>query len=1534
MVNKSLPALPKGFSSSRGGRPDAEEFARRVCESIATYCQHIKTIEKVEPATLVATDSCGEIVFTCDLTALIPSITGDCVDLSDPLNIIINAPKVEGDFVSYDEQSKTYTVGSLSAAMLCEMLEAECPHLRTVTYNNNGELVFTNTAGVVTTIPLSSTVVDNQDGTFTFTQTDGSMARVLGQETITSLTVNPDGSATYINEAGALSTIPAPTFSRMQRLGQFLTHTAGDGIETVFDICDMVRNCAPTLTPGPLTNQYTFDDGFGNQTVIDVNELDMDVNGISVGGSIINFTTENGTTGQIDICAIVAANCNATMTGNADGSINFNDNAGNDFTIPAQTPETVTTLVVNPDGSLTYVNEQGTTTNVPAQAPETLTTMVANPDGSYTYTSENGSITTIAAENVTTLTQNANGSFTYVNELGAATVIPAAMVATLVENAGVLTFDNGNGTPVNFDLCAIIGANCPDSMVVNPDGSLTHTSINGTVVNVPAAVGETVTTLTQNPDGSFTYVNELGAVTNIPASAMETVTTLTLNPDGSVTYVSENGALTTVPAPLVSTLVENAGVLQFDNGSGVPVNFDICAIVEANCEDSLVVNADGSVTHTSIGGDVSIIPAPAADIVTTLTANPDGSYTYVNEVGTPTTLPAAAISMLTVNTNGTVTHDDGRGNTTQLQAPLNDSASDQIGTDGVSLNPLLDCDGNAINFLSDLIAKKIIGCDGQPWPGDGLGNQLAQDQIPRGHLDVFSLNEWNAVGDNVSIRFNFTNTGQVAIAAVDGLAITGAGAAIFDPADFPVMPGDTIQTRVEYFIQPDNVMFSDISSQPVGIITDVNGKIAYVTGNYESHSTAPSSSTYVATQAGNDFFGTPYSIGAALIETADGRITCIPNKPTPVTADAVDANRGFDLPGAIAYSVADNDVACSAGTTTYALIAGTETNVSAVVIDPNTGAYTANVTSGGAWSFEYQILCDGIFIDTAFEMGQGITANANDFDRGDDMPGAIAYSVADNDVACSDGVTTYALVAGSESNVTGVVITAATGAYTANVTAVGAWSFMYNILCDGQVIDTASEFGTGVAAPVTADAVDQDRGDSPAGAIAFNVSDNDTACSAGVTTYALVAGSETNVSSVSITAATGAYTANVDGAGAWEFEYNILCDGVVIDTAREFGNGITADAVNQNRGVETVGAIAHDVSENDVACSSGVTTYQLIGGTEANVTGVVINAATGAYTANIAAAGAWSFEYDILCDGVVFDSAAESGTGQAVAVTADAVDQDRGREAAGPIAHDVSDNDTACSSGVTTYELVAGSEVNVTAVAINAATGAYTANVSGNGDWEFEYNILCDGVVIDTAREFGEGCVEFDQTFTGAELFAGITLPDGTDINFIGSPPQTGPTLVVPVLQSPNVDGTEIHMQTLTDNDGSPRPITQQITASNPYQFQVFFRSLNGFPGIPIGPLGGVANVGEQNDYEQIVNITPAPVAVNPGATGTWDGTTLQSENGNDTADVTYPETTSASFTYNSEQTWYGGDPVPGVLASDFHGDNLYISSIRVFKEC
>lgn len=273
--------------------------------------------------------------------------------------------------------------------------------------NGNGTATYTSENGTVTTIPLGwTTITDNGNGSFTAIYPDGDTLTWF--ETTSTLQVNPDGTFTYTDE---------------------------DLNSTVVDVCVLQQTigCVPTVSNnGDFT--YTFNDGFGNTTIIDVNEIDFDVVDVTINGSVLYFTSQNGSQVTADICAIVAANCDATLVANMNGTWTHTSNSGTvtvfgpfvqsiinngDGSFTSNTTDgmqvtwwgAISTLVDNLDGTATYTDESGVMTTFNLG----WTTVTVNGDNSLTFNYPDGGFT-FWAETVTTISANPSGSYTYINE--------------------------------------------------------------------------------------------------------------------------------------------------------------------------------------------------------------------------------------------------------------------------------------------------------------------------------------------------------------------------------------------------------------------------------------------------------------------------------------------------------------------------------------------------------------------------------------------------------------------------------------------------------------------------------------------------------------------------------------------------------------------------------------------------------------------------------------------------------------------------------------------------------------------------------------------------------------------------------------------------------------------------------------------------------------------------------------------------------------------------------------------------------------
>lgn len=213
-------------------------------------------------------------------------------------------------------------------------------------------------------------------------------------------------------------------------------------------------------------------------------------------------------------------------------------------------------------------------------------------------------------ETVTTLTQtnpdpNGNATFTYTNE---------------------------DGVPVTVTFCA----RCP-SVSAGDNVSVTATiGDNGEVNYVVSAPAETVTSLVDNGDGTFTYTNESGEEETVSFCAKcptvvagtDNVTVDTqLGPNGETQFVVE-------VVETVTTLVDNGnGSFTYTNEDGekVTVKFcPVCPVVDAG---------DNTQVTTTFGPNGETIYTVDADndVLTSIGIDPEDPFSilYIDENGDP-----------------------------------------------------------------------------------------------------------------------------------------------------------------------------------------------------------------------------------------------------------------------------------------------------------------------------------------------------------------------------------------------------------------------------------------------------------------------------------------------------------------------------------------------------------------------------------------------------------------------------------------------------------------------------------------------------------------------------------------------------------------------------------------------------------------------------------------------------------------------------------------------------------------------------------
>ena len=319
------------------------------------------------------------------------------------------------------------------------------------------------------------------------------------------------------------------------------SYTPAGSAATVVDVCAVAEKCKPGLVAGPGASQYTFTDGYGKSTVIDVNELDFDIKSVEVAGSVLTFAAENGTSAQIDICEIVGNNCNASLTANADGSFTHVDNKGVSTNIPAPAEVAPNTST---DGSIT-VNGDDLSVNFPdAAAPVTVASAAGTVDVTATPTGYNVEVP------VQTPNTSTDGSIT-VNGDDLSVNFPDAMQPVTVASAAGTVDVTPTATGYNVEV--EIPAAVPNT---STDGSITVTgddlSVNFPTPAAPVTVASAAGTV--NVTATATGYNvEVPAQTQTPNTST----------DGSVTVDGDDLSVNFPPYTDAAgvALANNAAVL-------------------------------------------------------------------------------------------------------------------------------------------------------------------------------------------------------------------------------------------------------------------------------------------------------------------------------------------------------------------------------------------------------------------------------------------------------------------------------------------------------------------------------------------------------------------------------------------------------------------------------------------------------------------------------------------------------------------------------------------------------------------------------------------------------------------------------------------------------------------------------------------------------------------------------------------------------------------------------------------------------------
>jgi VCBS repeat-containing protein len=512
------------------------------------------------------------------------------------------------------------------------------------------------------------------------------------------LTVNADGSYTFVANAAAINALQSGTASDVFNV------TVNDGLggtaTTTLTINVSGANDTPTITAEvgtPTLTDTAAADTFANITgSLDGNDVDA--------GASLAYSLAAGEDG---------VGVYGTLTVNPDGTYTFVANAAAINALQSGTDADVfnvtvddgfggtasTTLTINVSGANdtpTITAEVGAPTLADTAAADTFADVTGSLDGNDVDTGASLAYSLAAGEDGVgtygSLTVNANGSYTFVANAAA---INALQGGTDSDVFNVFVDDGLGGTATTTLTINVSGANDTPTITAEVgtptladtsaldsfadiSGSLEGADVDaGATLSYSLAVGEngigTYGTLTVNADGTYTYAANAAAINALQGGTDSDVFSVTVN-DGmggtatTTLTINVSGAndTPTITAEVGSpTLVDTAAADTFANVTGT---------LDGNDAD------DGATLSYSLADGEDGIGAYGS-----LTVNADGTYSFVAN--------AAAINALPIGNASdvfNVTVDDGQGATATTTLTINVSGANDKPTDITLLGTTVD----------------------------------------------------------------------------------------------------------------------------------------------------------------------------------------------------------------------------------------------------------------------------------------------------------------------------------------------------------------------------------------------------------------------------------------------------------------------------------------------------------------------------------------------------------------------------------------------------------------------------------------------------------------------------------------------------------------------------------------------------------------------------------------------------------------------------------------------------------------------------
>src|SRR5690554_3909015 len=489
--------------------------------------------------------------------------------------------------------------------------------LTDLTYDaSENTLTYTDEEGDAHTIQLNNTnlIYDETNQKLVYTNSKGETQEidlgtlVAGNETVTTLIDNNDGTYTYTSEDGTVTVIDIPS--------------------------SIVNNFEEIVKSGPVTV-----DGNTFTTIEEYIEYIANAS-VNIDGGDMITVVGTGTVADPYVVSIEAGAPDSMLITNAAGDLEWATNAD----IVAAN-ETITTLVDHGDGTFTYTNEAGIDVTFDA----TRTNITDNGDGTYTLIDADGNPVIIDIPGdiinnfesivhggqVTVDGNTYNNIEEYIEYLVTATETLTELTYDVTENQLSYVDEDGNTHVIQLNNTNLSYDSTDQKLVYTNSKGETQEIDLGTLV----AGNETVTTLIDNNDGTYTYTSENGTVTviDIPASILNNFEEIVKS--GPVTV--DGNTFTTIEEYIEyianTSIMINGGDMITVTGDGTATDPYVVSI-EAGAPDSmLITNAAGDLEWATIESIVQ-----GNETITTLVDNNDGTYTYTSEDGTITVIDIPA----------------------------------------------------------------------------------------------------------------------------------------------------------------------------------------------------------------------------------------------------------------------------------------------------------------------------------------------------------------------------------------------------------------------------------------------------------------------------------------------------------------------------------------------------------------------------------------------------------------------------------------------------------------------------------------------------------------------------------------------------------------------------------------------------------------------------------------------------------------------------------------------------------------------------